>query len=79
MCSLKLLTTVIAGIDILSDITQNSKLSEEAIERERGVIMREMEEVERNMQEIVFDYLHACAFQRTPLGMTILGPSENIQ
>ena len=65
-------------MDILADITQNSTFNEDAIERERGVILREMEEVERNMQEVVFDYLHATAYQNTPLAMTILGPEENI-
>ncbi len=39
--------------------------------------MREMEEVESNYQEVVFDYLHATAYQGTPLGRTILGPAEN--
>lgn len=38
------------------------------IERERGVILREMQEVETNLQEVVFDHLHASAFQGTPLG-----------
>lgn len=49
------------------------------IERERGVILREMQEVETNLQEVVFDYLHATAYQGTPLGQTILGPTENIK
>lgn len=66
-------------IDILSDIIQNSKLSESDIERERGVILREMQEVESNLQEVVFDHLHATAYQKTPLGQTILGPIENIK
>merc|ERR1719201_1737998 len=66
------------AIDILSDILQNSKLDEAAIERERGVILREMEEVMANREEVIFDELHATAFQGTPLGRTILGPTENI-
>ena len=33
------------------------------IERERGVILREMQEVEMNLQEVVFDHLHAVAYQ----------------
>lgn len=49
------------------------------MERERGVILREMEEVESNYQEVVFDYLHATAYQGTPLGRTILGPVENVK
>ncbi|PSN52564.1 Mitochondrial-processing peptidase subunit beta [Blattella germanica] len=67
------------SIEILADIIQNSKLGESEIERERGVILREMQEVESNLQEVVFDHLHAISFQGTPLGRTILGPSENIK
>uniref|UniRef100_A0A2K6UW79 Mitochondrial-processing peptidase subunit beta n=1 Tax=Saimiri boliviensis boliviensis TaxID=39432 RepID=A0A2K6UW79_SAIBB len=54
-------------------------LGEAEIERERGVILREMQEVETNLQEVVFDYLHATAYQNTALGRTILGPTENIK
>lgn len=67
------------AVEILSDILQNSTLGEQEIERERGVILREMQEVETNLQEVVFDYLHATAYQGTALGRTILGPTENIQ
>ncbi|CAN7941688.1 unnamed protein product [Ixodes pacificus] len=67
------------AVEILSDILQNSKFGEAEIERERGVILREMQEVETNLQEVVFDHLHSVAFQGTPLGLTILGPTENIK
>jgi processing peptidase subunit beta len=67
------------AVDILADIIQNSTLGEQEIERERGVILREMQEVETNLQEVIFDHLHATAFQNTALGRTILGPVENIQ
>jgi len=68
-----------ATVDILSDILQNSKLETQAIERERDVILREQEEVDKQLEEVVFDHLHATAFQDQPLGRTILGPRENIQ
>ena len=35
--------------------------------------------VEMNLQEVVFDHLHAVAYQGTPLGRTILGPAKNIK
>ena len=38
-----------------------------------------LQEVETNLQEVVFDYLHATAYQGTALGRTILGPTENIK
>ncbi|KAF2808210.1 mitochondrial-processing peptidase-like protein subunit beta [Mytilinidion resinicola] len=68
-----------ATVDILSDILQHSKLEPQAIERERDVILREQEEVDKQLEEVVFDHLHATAFQGQPLGRTILGPKENIQ
>ncbi|KAH0616472.1 hypothetical protein JD844_027594 [Phrynosoma platyrhinos] len=67
------------AVEILADIIQNSTLGEAEIERERGVILREMQEVETNLQEVVFDYLHATAYQNTALGRTILGPTDNIK
>merc|ERR1712012_892680 len=67
------------AVEILSDILTNSTFGQEEIERERGVILREMQEVEMNLQEVVFDHLHAVAFQGTPLGRTILGPAKNIK
>jgi len=66
-------------VDILADILQNSKLDNSAIERERDVILREQEEVDKQLEEVVFDHLHATAFMHQPLGRTILGPKENIQ
>ncbi|ODV89315.1 hypothetical protein CANCADRAFT_137170 [Tortispora caseinolytica NRRL Y-17796] len=66
------------SVEILSDILQSSKLDESAIERERDVIIREAEEVDKQYEEVVFDHLHAVAFQGQPLGRTILGPKENI-
>ncbi|GFZ19253.1 insulinase (Peptidase family M16) protein [Actinidia rufa] len=67
------------ALDILADILQNSKFDEKRINRERDVILREMEEVEGQTEEVIFDHLHATAFQYTPLGRTILGPAQNIK
>jgi len=39
------------------------RFEDKQIERERGVILREMQEVETNLQEVVFDHLHSTAFQ----------------
>lgn len=67
------------AMDILADILQNSKFEQNRIERERDVILREMEEVSGQTEEVVFDHLHATAFQHSPLGRTILGPAENVK
>ncbi|KAA3456073.1 putative mitochondrial-processing peptidase subunit beta isoform X1 [Gossypium australe] len=70
---------VFKALDILADILQNSKFEEHRISRERDVILREMEEVEGQTEEVIFDHLHSTAFQYTPLGRTILGPADNIR
>ncbi|CAE8645224.1 unnamed protein product [Polarella glacialis] len=67
------------GVDILADILQNSTLDQAHLDFERGVILREMEEVEKTVEEVIFDRLHLTAFHDSPLGYTILGPVENIQ
>lgn len=64
---------------LLADILQNSEISDAAVDRERDVILREMEEIDQIQEEVVFDYLHGTAFQDSPLARTILGPVENIR
>mmetsp|Transcript_18529 Transcript_18529/g.62086 ORF Transcript_18529/g.62086 Transcript_18529/m.62086 type:complete len:461 (+) Transcript_18529:117-1499(+) len=65
-------------VDLLSDLLSDSSLSPAAVDRERDVILREMEEVEGQVEEVVFDRLHEVAFVGTPLARTILGPKEVI-
>jgi processing peptidase subunit beta len=67
------------AVDLLSDILTNSTFSAAAVERERDVILREMEEVESMTEEVIFDMLHEAAYVGTPLARTILGPEENIR
>lgn len=67
------------AMDILSDILQNSQFEERAVTRERDVILREMEEVNKQKEEVILDFLHETAFQGTGLGRTILGPEENVK
>lgn len=65
--------------ELLADILQNSEISDAAVDRERDVILREMEEIDQIHEEVLFDYLHGTAFQDSPLARTILGPVENIK
>merc|ERR1719379_1663414 len=67
------------AVELLSDILTNSAFSQAAVERERDVILREIEEVESITEEVIFDMLHECAYVGTPLAPTILGPVENIK
>lgn len=67
------------SVNILSDILTRSKLEKMAIEKERPVIIRESEEVDKMYDEVVFDRLHEVVFKDQPLGRTILGPIDCIR
>ncbi len=66
------------AMDILGDILLNSQFTEEAVERERAVILKEHEEVNNSMEEVIFDRLHETSFRGTSLARPILGSVENI-
>eukprot|EP01133_Synstelium_polycarpum_P016698 gene16698-19851_t len=66
------------AVDILSDILQHSKFDQKLIDDERHTILSEMQYVQSKEDEVIFDQLHATAFQGSALGRTILGPVENI-
>jgi processing peptidase subunit beta len=67
------------AMDILSDILTNSKIEAEDIERERDTILREMKEVEGQLEEVIFDRLHQTAYRGTALARTILGSTQHIE
>ncbi|CAM9268685.1 unnamed protein product, partial [Hapterophycus canaliculatus] len=67
------------GLEILSDILMNSLIDAGAVHRERDVILREMEEVNKQQEEVILDYLHEVCFGECGLGRTILGPPENVR
>ena len=67
------------AVEVLADILLHSKLDEGAINRERDVILREMQEVQSQTEEVIFDCLHETAYAQSGLGFTILGPKENIR
>lgn len=67
------------AMEVLADILQNSLLQARAVEAERDVILREMEEVNKQHEEYILDLLHETAYRGGGLGRTILGPVENIK
>ncbi|XP_072329233.1 cytochrome b-c1 complex subunit 1, mitochondrial-like [Scyliorhinus torazame] len=67
------------AVELLGDLIQNSSLSEPDLEHGRKLILQEVQEMESNLEEVVFDHLHSTAFQGTPLGYTVVGPTDNIK
>lgn len=66
-------------VELLSNVVQNTQFKEQDIENERKTILSQLQEIENNNQEVVFDHLHATAYQGTPLAKSVYGTTDNIQ
>lgn len=66
------------AIDILSDMINNPKFSEEDIENEKKVVLEEIKMYLDSPEDIVFDMLHEIMFKDTPLSFPILGTEDTV-
>ena len=66
------------ALDILSDMLLNSKFSQAEIDRERGVIVEEINMYHENPMMYIEDVFEKCLYGETPAGREIIGPRENI-
>lgn len=67
------------GLEVLSDLACNMKLSKKDFELEKKVILQEISMSDDTPEEIVFDYLYEAVYAGHPLSRQILGKSETIQ
>lgn len=66
-------------LDVVSDIYLNSTFPKDDIEKERGVIIEEINMYEDLPKRKVWDELFSLMYKDEPAGRTILGPMENIK
>ena len=67
------------GVDILTDILQNSTFAEDELNRERGVIIQEIGMYLDTPDDMIFDYWQEKAFPNQPMGRSILGKTDIIK
>lgn len=67
------------GVDVLSDLVLNPQFDEAELEREKGVIIEEIREIEDTPSDIIHDYFTEQLFPDHPIGWSIQGTVENIQ
>ncbi|HCK98822.1 MAG TPA: hypothetical protein DHW42_01765 [Candidatus Marinimicrobia bacterium] len=67
------------GVDVLSDLVLNPKFDKAELEREKGVIIEEIREIEDTPSDIIHDYFTEQLFPDHPIGWSIQGTVENIQ
>ncbi|TAH36076.1 MAG: insulinase family protein [Alphaproteobacteria bacterium] len=66
------------AIDLLADLIQNSTFDATELEREKQVIIQEINLSRDTPDDIIFDYMQMAAYGNQPLGMSILGKPEVI-
>jgi len=66
------------AIEVMADMIQNSLFGPEDMERERGVILEEINMYEDSPEEMVFDLFYKSMLNTHPLGRPILGNKKVI-
>jgi len=66
------------ALDVLSDMFFNSTFEESGIERERNVILEEINMYEDTPENVAMSMLELNSYKNHPLGQTILGTPETI-
>ena len=67
------------AIDIISDIAFNSIFPEKEIEKEKDVIIEEINSYRDNPGELIFDDFEEMIFPDNPLGYNILGTPDSVK
>jgi predicted Zn-dependent peptidase len=66
------------AVDLLGDILQRSTFDPDELERERGVVIQEIGEVQDTPDDLVFDLLQEAAYPDQAVGRPILGTVETV-
>lgn len=66
------------AVDILADILRNSIFDPEEFEREKTVVLQEINQSLDTPDDIVFEYFQTCAFPNQPVGRPVLGSVETV-
>lgn len=66
------------ALDVLADMFLNSTFVKEEIEKEKGVIMEEINMYEDSPEDLVHDLFSQGVWSGNPLGMSILGTEETL-
>ena len=67
------------SFEILSDMFVSSTYPEDELEREKGVVIEEIDMTDDTPDELCLDLLSEAYFGSSGLGKTILGPKENVR
>lgn len=82
ICTMLLSDTLVEDfentLDVFSDMLMNSKISEESVDKERNVILSELNLCKEDTIEYGWDVVNEIAYKDTPLANSILGYEEQL-
>src|SRR5438477_9662831 len=67
------------AIDLLTDFVARPRLDAEELDRERGVVIQEINRAYDQPSTVAEYLIDEAAFGQHPLGRTVLGPEENLR
>ena len=67
------------AVELISDITFNSVFPEKEIEKEKDVVLEEINSYLDNPSELIFDDFEELIFADQPIGRNILGSPESVK
>ncbi len=71
--------SALQAIDLLSDFVGRPRLDAEELDRERGVVIQEINRAYDQPSTVAEYLIDRAAFGQHPLGRTVLGPEENLR
>lgn len=67
------------SVEVLADLIQNTKIDAAAVDKQRLAVLKQQLAAESDYESVVFDHLHATAFQGESLGRPVLGIKETVE
>src|SRR5689334_10826681 len=67
------------ALDLLSDFVGRPRLDADELDRERGVVIQEIQRYKDQPASVAEDLIDRAAFPEHPLGRTVLGPEEHLR
>ena len=65
--------------DVLADMVQNPAFKENDIKKEAGVVIDELNDIEDNPEELIFEKFEELIYNGNPLGLPVIGTEKNLR
>jgi predicted Zn-dependent peptidase len=67
------------AIDVLSDLALNPLFPAKELEKEKGVVLEELKQIEDDPDDIIHDYFEKAIYGEHPLGMPVIGTEKSVK